>query len=480
VAVALDSSTPAFVTGTANPVTTAAFSPPAGSLLVAFCLADESNTFAVSGGGLTWTKIDQLQTATGSAVNSLTSWWAYTPSALTNITVSSTRTGSFTANALKVLVFTGAETTFTGAHNAVSSNTVTLTGTQTGSWMWAAVGDNLGSTSDAAGSGCTWNDAETVFGGVSGGVLKRTSQDGANGSGTTLSAGTAPSNMSIAAVEVKAASSSVSPPPFRPTPPGLTPFGRPSPWQGTGTTPTVTQAAAATLAGAGSLTAGGTLTQFAAATLAGAGTLTAGAVDTTFGAASLTGTGGLTAGAAVTTPGAATLSGTGSLTAAGTLTQFAAASLSGAGSLTSAATDTTAGSATLAGSGTLTSSAALLTAAAATLAATGSLSASGAIQRGAAATLAGVGTLAVAVDISGIALDLAVTVATLNVAAVVDAGPMLAVTAYTLDSTATLDGGPTLTFTISTLSAAQPSVATLTLAAPAVSTLDASADTRGT
>jgi len=437
VAVALDSSTPAFVTGTANPATTAAFSPPAGSLLVAFCLADESNTFAISGGGLTWTKIDQLSVA---GLNSLTTWWAYSATAPGSITVSSTKTGSFTANALKVCVFTGAESAFTGAHGSAQSNTITLTATQTGSWGWAVVGDQVGSTTDAAGTGCTWNDAEAAFGGVSGGVLRRTSADGVSGSGTTLTAGAAPTSMSIAAVEVRAASTVVSPPPFRPTPPGLNPFSHPSPWRGTGTSLAVTQAAAATLAGLGSLTADGTLTQFAAATLAGAGTLTSGAVDTTFGAASLTGTGGLTAGAAVTT----------------------------------------AGSATLAGSGTLTSSAALLTAAAATLAATGSLSASGAILRGAAATLAGVGTLAVAVDISGIALDLAVTVATLGVAAVVDAGPMLAVAAYTLDSTATLDGGPTLTFTVSTLSAAQPSVATLTLAAPAVSTLDASADTRGT
>src|SRR5437764_9280827 len=212
-ALALDASTPAFVSGTSNPVTTATFSPPAGSLLIAFTIADESNTFSVSGGGLTWTRLDQLSVA---GLNSLSTWWAYCATAPGSITVSSTKTGSFTANALKVAVFTGAEAVFGGAHGSAQSNTISLTATQTGSWGWAVVGDQVGSTADAAGTGCTWNDAEAAFGGVSGGILRRTTADGVSGTGTTLTAGTAPTSMSIAAVEVKAASTVVSPPPFRP------------------------------------------------------------------------------------------------------------------------------------------------------------------------------------------------------------------------------------------------------------------------
>jgi len=202
VALALDSSTPAFVKGTSNPVSTT-FSPPANAMLVALTEADESNTFSVSGGSLSWT---QLNTVGVSARNSLSSWVAFTTTAPGSITVSSTKTGSFTANALKVLVFTGAETSFSGAHSVAQSNTVTITATQTGSWCWAALGDNLGTTTDAAGSGCTYNDAEAAFGGVAGGILKRTTADGVNGSNITMSAGSSSADMSIIIVEIKAAS----------------------------------------------------------------------------------------------------------------------------------------------------------------------------------------------------------------------------------------------------------------------------------
>ena len=205
-AIALDGSTPAFVAGTSNPATTSSFTPPAGALLIALAESDESNTFAISGGSLTWTALDSVSVA---GRNSLGSWWAI--SAGSSMTVAVTKTGSFTANAVKVLVFTGAESSFTGAHSVAQSNTITLTGTQTGSWMWAAVGDNLGATTDAAGTGCTYNDAEVAFGGVSGGILKRTAQDGVSGSGTTLSAGTAATSMSIIAVEIKAPSAAAAP-----------------------------------------------------------------------------------------------------------------------------------------------------------------------------------------------------------------------------------------------------------------------------
>jgi hypothetical protein len=83
--------------------------------------------------------------------------------------------------------------------------------TQTGSWGWAAFGDNIGATSDAAATGCTWNDAESAFGGVSGGILKRTTADGVSGSNTTMAAGTTSSDCSIAMVEVKAAATVITP-----------------------------------------------------------------------------------------------------------------------------------------------------------------------------------------------------------------------------------------------------------------------------
>lgn len=211
---ALDGSTPTFVKGTSNPATTASFSPPANAMLIAFAEADEGNTFSVSGGSLTWTQIDSL--SGGGGVASVSSWRAFTTTAPGSITVSSTRTGGFTANSLKVLVFTGAETSFTGAHSIASSNTTSATATQTGSWFWAGLGQDSGSTSDAAGTGCSWNDAEAAFGGISGGILKRTTADATNGSSTTMSAGSSAAGMAIVMVEVKAASASTAVFPLRP------------------------------------------------------------------------------------------------------------------------------------------------------------------------------------------------------------------------------------------------------------------------
>src|SRR5689334_11651507 len=109
-ALALDASSPARVTGTANPTTTAAFDPPANSLLFAICQADQSNTFAVSGGGLTWSSV-VARNVGGGTDGATAVFWAYNTNAQTGITVTSTRTGSFTAHSLRVLVFTGAEST---------------------------------------------------------------------------------------------------------------------------------------------------------------------------------------------------------------------------------------------------------------------------------------------------------------------------------------------------------------------------------
>jgi hypothetical protein len=204
VAFAIDASSPAWVKGTSNPVSTGSFTPPANACILVFTEADEVNTFSVTNSaGLTLT---QQNTVGVAARNSLSSWVGYSGSSPSSMTVTSTKTGSFTAHSLRVLVITGTELTFSGAHNVAQSNTVTLTMTQTGSWGFAAFGDNLGATTDAAGTGCTWHDAEAVFGGVSGGHLKRTTADGVSGSGTTMSAGAAATDCSIVMVEIKAPS----------------------------------------------------------------------------------------------------------------------------------------------------------------------------------------------------------------------------------------------------------------------------------
>jgi hypothetical protein len=203
VALALDASTPALVSGTTNPATTATFSPPANSMLFALCIADSNNTFSVAGGGLTWTQCGISSGGNGSVAT----FWAWNPSAQTNITVVSTRTGSFTANALKVLVFTGTElTTWTGADSAnntfAASASITTTGSN--SWVWAIYQENSGVTSETPVAGAAWNDGEIAFGGISGGVLKMSAVT--PGSGTNVTIGvTSASTPAIHAFEVKEA-----------------------------------------------------------------------------------------------------------------------------------------------------------------------------------------------------------------------------------------------------------------------------------
>jgi hypothetical protein len=212
-AIVIDASSPAVVRGTANPAVTASFTPAANAMIVVFTEADEGNTFVLSNSAsLSFASQNSLS---GSSRNSLASWVGFSGSSPSAMTITSTKTGTFTAHMLLVYVITGTELSFTGAHGVAQSNTITLTMTQTGSLGVAAIGDNLGGT-DAAGTGCTYQTAQASFGGVSGGGLKRTTADGVNGVGTTLVAGSASTDMSIIAVEVKAPSGVTSAGPIYP------------------------------------------------------------------------------------------------------------------------------------------------------------------------------------------------------------------------------------------------------------------------
>lgn len=179
----LDASTPLRVAGTSNPATTAAFSPPASSLLFALCSGDSSTTFAVAGGGLAWQPIGFFNNGSTCAVGAFWAWNAY---ARSGITVASTKTGSFTANQLKVLVFTGAEPIFGGAFGGAAALTKSLTTTRERSWVWAIAGSEAGSTGQTGASGCTINDTFTAFGGVSGGTVKTTATTPAVGTAVTI------------------------------------------------------------------------------------------------------------------------------------------------------------------------------------------------------------------------------------------------------------------------------------------------------
>jgi hypothetical protein len=181
-AVALHASSPARIAGTANPTTTATFSPPASSVIYAICQADSSNTFVVSGGGLTWTPVVSRNVGGGNDAATAV-FMASNPNAQTNITVSSTKTGSFTAHSLRVLVFTGAETTFGGATASGTTQTLSVTTTRANSWVWSSYADESGAVTPVAATGCTLQDAGVAAGGITCGcTVKRTAIAGAAGS----------------------------------------------------------------------------------------------------------------------------------------------------------------------------------------------------------------------------------------------------------------------------------------------------------
>jgi len=392
VALALDASTPSMVKGTTNPVTTASFSPPAGSLLFAICEADETNTFSVSNTGtaLTWSSIGVSTNQSGQG--SIMVFWAYNDSAQSGITVSSTRTGSFTANAIKVLVWTGAEKIFTGAKAAAFTATVNLVTTGANSWVWAGhVEENGGA--DTAATGCTFNDAETSFGGIGGGVLKRTTNTPTSGTTVTIgvTSGTLPA---IVAFEVKEA-----PEPsvyLEMRSPGLTPFGFPAPWVGTSTDTSASEISGAVdIVCAGTVTVSGDVTENAVATIVGTGSLAAAAVVVEEGAASIVGTGSVAAAGGVTENAAATIVGIGSVTAAGTITPVAGASILGVGTVSVVPTLTQQATATIVGAGSLSAAGIVTELAAATILGTGSVVASATLTQAATATITGVGSVTV-------------------------------------------------------------------------------------
>lgn len=166
-AIAEDASTPAVATSGAASVTSASFSPPSGSLLVAFYaaeygpfVADVTDTLSVtdSGGG-TWAG-GEYQAVYGQ-FGKLKFAWRFLSSAPGAITVtgSNSDTGTSQSGCLAVRVLTGAAPSQSAAAKAVTHGDSTsregvITTTAAGSWVYAAAMDGFGSglsyTPDAA------------------------------------------------------------------------------------------------------------------------------------------------------------------------------------------------------------------------------------------------------------------------------------------------------------------------------------------
>lgn len=361
-----DPSTPAAVKSTGNPVTTAAFNPPANSVIFAICLADELNTFVITDNlavHLTWASIGV--SVNQSASGSIMVFRAVCAAGATGMTITSTRTGSFTAHGLIPVVFTKAEMgAFSGAKAAAITAAVNITTTGPDSQVYAGHVEESG-TADTAATGCTFFNASTNFGGINGGGLQRTASVGV--AGTTVSIGVAAgSGPSIVAFEVKAAPDSA--PGFTPIGPGLAPFARETPWLGTenvaaaanvvsataaltavssvSDTALVGMAASAALTATSGLSSTAGLTEQAAATLTAVSGVSANGVDTGFVSATLTATSSLSASAQLTEQAAATLGATSSVGANAAL-QFASATLTAVSSLAAAATEIELAGATL-------------------------------------------------------------------------------------------------------------------------------------
>ncbi|MHB1950240.1 MAG: hypothetical protein ACYCQK_02045 [Acidiferrobacteraceae bacterium] len=171
---AIDTSTPPPVAFTADvsSTTTGTFSPPSGSVIVAF-IAAESNSAtnapsvsSVTGGGLTLARI------TGAAVSGrayptnnysvVEAWYASAPSGASGMSLTVTLSEisdntSGPTGIIQPVVFTGAATTQSGAVATVSAGTpsASVTTTAAGSWVFAAASSDAGNTDPTVPSGQT-------------------------------------------------------------------------------------------------------------------------------------------------------------------------------------------------------------------------------------------------------------------------------------------------------------------------------------
>ncbi|MET9339284.1 hypothetical protein [Nonomuraea sp. NPDC003804] len=206
-AIAIHDSRP-LVTANGN-ATTAAFSPPADSLLVAQVMAFSSSAApAVSGGGLTWTR--RVQSTNGSGLY-VEIWTAPCAAGATNITVTCTiNEPNFPFAALKIDVVTGASLTapagnsHTGTSTTNNANVNTYTSSQAGSrgFIAASEGSGVGaptSTDDEV----AWFNGATGFAGLHARKAANTATSGTVVQFNLDASGTAAADWRWAALEIK-------------------------------------------------------------------------------------------------------------------------------------------------------------------------------------------------------------------------------------------------------------------------------------
>jgi hypothetical protein len=168
VALAIDASSPAVASGAGPIVTSAAFTPPANSVLEIGWIGDSSGTTTqptitdTLGTPLTYTLTDwQSNADTPGVGGQAATWRAVVGGSPASMSVKITNNSGATTGAFKVWVLTGADTTTPiGAHGKSGSNSTasvsqSYTAQSTGGQGFIAVCDFAGIGNETAGTGCT-------------------------------------------------------------------------------------------------------------------------------------------------------------------------------------------------------------------------------------------------------------------------------------------------------------------------------------
>jgi hypothetical protein len=204
VALAIDASSPAKVEqpdGTNAVITTASFTPPAGSLLLIRWSCDDSGGFPSApsitdnlGVHLTYTRSDwQSLNDPATAHGQAAAWTApVASSAAMTVSVTSGAGSGGRIAAMQVTVITGADTvTPVGAHGksgstSASSIAQSYTAQATNGWGFIAVADYAAVGTPSAGTGCSSDSAGNITSDLCYGFMRRTTADDTNGGSNTL------------------------------------------------------------------------------------------------------------------------------------------------------------------------------------------------------------------------------------------------------------------------------------------------------
>jgi hypothetical protein len=199
VALLIDASSPVIATGTSTTVTTASFTPPAGSLLLIEMSANSIQNFNPVaptitdnlGSHLVYDLSDWYSEADNAAVSGQCAIWTAEVPTTTSMTVSVTVDPSAVEHAVKVTVLTGHDPSdYLGAHGKASSTSASsiaqsYNGQATSGWGFGVVCDWDALGAETAGSGCTIQSGN-VGSGLNYGFVRRTADDDTLGVGNSL------------------------------------------------------------------------------------------------------------------------------------------------------------------------------------------------------------------------------------------------------------------------------------------------------